>query len=63
MSIRTFSRRSSVQFSFSVLGVACFTLASFSLPGCSTVAGIGKDIQHASEKTAEAFGGDASDDR
>lgn len=44
--------------SLSVLGVVCFTLAAFSLTGCSTVEGIGKDIQYASQQTAEALNGD-----
>ena len=63
MTIRKISRRPISSACLSLLGVVCFALASFSLPGCSTVKGVGQDIQHASEKTAEAFGGDASDDR
>jgi predicted small secreted protein len=58
MTIRGINRRSITSFALSVLGVACFTLASFSLPGCSTVEGVGKDIQHASEATADAINGD-----
>ncbi len=42
----------------SVLGVVCFTLASFSMTGCSTVKGLGQDIQHASDATADAINGD-----
>lgn len=44
--------------SLSVLGVVCFTLASFSLTGCSTVEGVGKDIQYASQQAADALNGD-----
>lgn len=32
------------------------------LSGCSTVKGAGEDLQYASDKTAEALGGDTDDD-
>ena len=34
---------------------ACFTLASLSLAGCSTVEGMGKDIQKASVAVQDSF--------
>ena len=58
MTFRSINRRSVSGIALSVLGVACFALASFSLPGCSTVEGVGKDIQHASQATADALNGD-----
>jgi len=42
----------------SALGVVCFALASFALPGCGTVSGVGKDIQYAADRTGEALSGD-----
>lgn len=53
-----FNRRLVSGVGLSALGVACVALAGFALPGCSTVEGVGKDIQHASERTAEALRGD-----
>jgi predicted small secreted protein len=51
-------RRSLSAATLSVLGVVCFTLASFALPGCGTVSGVGQDIQYAADKTGEAMSGD-----
>lgn len=42
----------------SILGVVCFALASFALPGCGTVSGVGQDIQYAADRTGEALSGD-----
>lgn len=58
MAIRSIIRRPVSGITLTVLGAVCFALASFSLPGCSTIEGVGKDIQHASQATAEAINGD-----
>lgn len=51
-------RRLASRLALSVFGVVCFSMACFNLSACGTVEGVGKDIQYASEKTAEALNGD-----
>jgi predicted small secreted protein len=53
-----FNRRLVSGAGLSALGVVCFALAGLALPGCSTVEGVGKDIQYASDRTAEVLRGD-----
>ena len=42
----------------SVFGALCMAMTALNLAACGTVEGVGKDIQYASEKTAEALNGD-----
>lgn len=54
----TSHRFSPIRLALAVIAAACFSGASFALAGCGTVAGVGQDIQYASERTAEALSGD-----
>jgi len=45
-----------------LLALALFLAAGLAAAGCSTVEGAGKDLQYASERTADALNGDDDDD-
>ncbi len=55
---KRFTDRLASRIALSVFGALCMTLTALNLGACSTVDGVGKDIQYAAEKTGEAMSGD-----
>lgn len=56
--MKRFTDRLASRVALSVFGALCMTMTALNLGACGTVKGVGKDIQYASEKTAEAMSGD-----
>lgn len=51
-------RPSVARLALGVVAAACFSAGSLVAAGCGTVAGVGKDIQYAADRTGEALSGD-----
>ena len=56
--IKRFTSHPVTRVALSAFGAFCMTMTALNLGACSTVEGVGKDIQYAAEKTGEAMSGD-----